>query len=221
LNAADRVGALREASRKPLLFQILILYLLLLAFFVVLNSISHVEKARSRAVAGSLNETFAAEGVPVDKTRPFVSSAGTVIAVVAFMERIGNLIRTDLQLVEIAEVEPGRLLSVRLAADAFFAPGSAAIDPLHRSLVERIVQAMKDPGPGIRYDVDIMLGAGRKDALATRRSAYLASVFAAAGAPPRSIAAGIEHGTPGSLSLHFHVRSPSEGQVLLEDPAAQ
>ena len=218
MKSADRVGLLREAARNPLLFQILSLYLLLLAFFVVLNTISHVENARNRAVAGSLNETFAAQGVPADKTRPFVSSAGTVLADAAFLGQVGNLIRTELPLVEVKEVEPGRILSVTIPADSFFLPGRAAIDPLRRGLVERIARAMREPGPGIRHDVDIMLGAAGKDALATRRSAYLASVFDAAGAPPQNIAAGVEQGTPGSLSLFFHVRSPSDGRVPLGGP---
>ena len=58
MKTAGRAGVLRDAARNPLLFQILSLYLLLLAFFVLLNSISNVEKARSRAVTGSLNETI-------------------------------------------------------------------------------------------------------------------------------------------------------------------
>jgi hypothetical protein len=221
LKFADRVGALREGSRTPLLFQILSLYLLLLAFFVVLNAISHVENARSRAVTGSLNETFAAQGTPTDETRSLTSSTGAVVADAAFTKRVGNLIRTELELAEIEEVEPGRLLAVRAPADSFFVPGRAAIDPLHRRLVERVADAMKSPAAGIRYDVDIMLGVAGRDGLATRRAAYLASVFAAAGAPARNVAAGIEHGTPGRLSLLFHIRPLSEGRMVLRDGSAR
>ncbi len=221
MKIADRVGELREASRNPLLFQILSLYLLLLAFFVVLTAISHVEKARSRAVAGSLNEPFAADGTPAENSRSLTSSVGAVVADAAFTSRVGNLIRTELQLAEITEVEPGRILSVRLPADSFFVPGKAAIDPLHRSLVERIAGAMREPGPGVRYDVDILLGTSGRDALATRRSAYLAAVFAAAGAPPRNIAAGIERKTAGSLAMFFHIRPQAEGRMELNDGAGR
>lgn len=213
MKSTGRVDLLRESARNPLLFQILSLYLLLLAFFVVLNSISHVEQARSRAVSGSLNETFAAEGRAADKTVLFTSSEGSAVADAAFTNRIGELIRTELAIAKIEEVQPGRLLSVGLPADSIFMPDRSAIDPLYRPLIERVAKAMAETRPGVRYDVDILLGAAGSDRLAVSRSAYLASVFVASGAPPRRVAAGVEHGAPGLLTLYFHVRPEAEGRV--------
>ena len=211
---------LRDAPRNPLLIQVLSLYLLLLAFFVVLNTISHVETARAKAVSGSLNETFAADGNPNRKTVKLVSSQGNVLTDAKFLSRVGNLIKTELGFAKIEEVQPGRLMAVSLSADSLFVAGQEAINPLYRPMIDRVAQALKNPSPGIRYDVDILVGSAAADNLALGRSAYLANVFAAAGSPARSIAAGIEQDSPGNLRLLFHVRPRNEARLKFRDGGA-
>ena len=212
---------LRDMPRNPLLVQMLSVYLLLLAFFVVLVSISHVELARTRAVSGSLNETFAADGRPAKRSELFTSNAGNAPSDAALLSRIGDLIRTELAFAEIREVESGRIMAVTLPVDSIFVPRREAIDPLRRALIERVARSLAAPLPGVRYDVDILVGAGDTAPLAVGRSAYLASVFVAADAPRRSVAAGIEPGSPGTLRLVFHVRPRTEGRFVFEETAVR
>ncbi len=211
----------REAPRNPLLMLVLSLYLLMLAFFVVLNSISNVEVTRLQAVSGSLNETFAAEGKPHDKTITLVSSQGNVLADAAFLSRVGNLIRTELAFANVEDVLPGRLMAVTMSADSLFIPGREAINPLLRPIIDRVAKALINPLPGVRYDVEILVGNSVTDDLVLGRSALLASVFAAAGSPARSIAAGIEQDSPGQLRLLFHVRPRNEARFMFPDGGAQ
>lgn len=212
---------LREAPRNPLLILVLSLYLLLLAFFVVLNTISHVEVARSKAVSGSLNETFAADGKPADKSLTLISSQGNVLADAAFLSRLGDLIRTELAFAQVKDVQPGRLMAVTMPADSIFIPGREAINPLRRPIIDRVAKALVDPSPGVRYDVDILVGKGTADDLVLGRSAFLADVFAKAGAPARSIAAGIEQGSPGQIRLLFHVRPRNESRLIFPEGGAR
>lgn len=212
---------LRDIPRHPLLIQVLSVYLLLLAFFVVLNSISHVETARTRAVSGSLNETFAVEGRPSSRTVLFTSDAGDAPSNAGLLARIGGLIRTELAFVRTRDLEPGRIMEVTLPVDSVFVAGRESIDPLRRPLIERIARSLADPRPGVRYDVDIIVGAGDGDEMAVGRSAYLASVFAAAGAPGRSVSAGIDPVSPGSLKLTFHVRPRAEGRFTFGESSAR
>lgn len=208
---------LRETPRNPLLVQVLSVYLLLLAFFVVLNSISHFELARTRAVTGSLNETFAAEGLPTEQTVPLVSTRGDVLSDAANLSRIGELISTELALVKVREVEPGRTMEVIVPVASLFRPGMDAINPDHRPLIEKVARSLTRPSPGVRYDVDILVAGDSDDDLAVERSAFLASVFEKAGAPRRSVIAGVEHNASGKLRLLFHVRPKSEGRFLFGD----
>jgi hypothetical protein len=207
----------RETPRNPLLIQVLSVYLLLLAFFVVLNSISHFELARSRAVTGSLNETFAAEGLPTKRTVPLVSSRGDVLANAAVLSRIGELISTELSLAQVREVEPGRTMEVTVPVESLFRPGLESIDPLHRPLVEKVAKLLADTPRGVRYDLDILLTGESGDDLAVGRSAFLASVFVREGAPRRNVIAGIEHNPSGRLRLLFHVRPISEGRFRFDE----
>lgn len=207
----------REDPRNPLLMLVLSLYLLLLAFFVVLNTISNVEITRSTALSGSLNETFSADGKPADKTVALVSSQGNLLADTAFLSRVGILIRTELAFATVEDVLPGRLMAVTMSADDLFIPGREAVNPLHRPVIDRVAKALINPSPGVRYDVDILVGHGRTDDLALGRSAYLANVFAAAGTPARSIAAGIEQDSPGDLTFLFHVRPRNEARLVFRD----
>ena len=211
---------LRETPRNPLLMLVLSLYLLLLAFFVVLNTISNVEVTRLQAVSGSLNETFAAEGKPTPKTVKLVSSAGNIFSDTAFLSRVGNLIGTELALATVEEILPGRLMEVTMSADSLYIQGREAINPLRRSIVDRVAKALINPSPGVRYDVDILVGDSATDGLAVGRSAFLANAFALAGSPARSIAAGIEQGAPGQLRLLFHVRPRNEARFIFPDDGA-
>ena len=208
---------LRDAPRNPLHILVLSLYLLMLAFFVVLNSISNVEVTRLQAVSGSLNETFAAKGKPTDKSITLVSSQGNVFADAAFLSRVGNLIRTEFAFANVEDVLPGRLMVVTMSADSLFIPGREAINPLLRPIIDRVAKALINPSPGVRYDVDILVGKSATDDLVLGRSALLANVFAAAGSPARSIAAGIEQDSPGQLRLLFHVRSRNEAKLIFPD----
>jgi flagellar motor protein MotB len=211
----------RDTPRNALLLQMLSVYLLLLAFFVVLNSISHVEAARTRAVSGSLNETFSVDGRPDERTVLFTSDAGSAPRDAAMLTRIGDLIRTELELVEARDVEPGRSMEITLPADVLFVPGRASIDPLRRPLIERIARSLADPLPGMRYDADIIVGTDGSARLSTRRAAYLASIFTVAGAPPRSVSAGTDRESPGSLKLVFHVRPLAEGRFTFGESSAR
>jgi len=202
----------RDAPRNPLLVQVLSVYLLLLAFFVVLNSISHFELARSRAVTGSLNETFSADGLPTPKTVPLVSARGDFVSDAAVLSRVGALISTEFALAEVREVEPGRTMEVTVPVESLFRPGVESIDPLHRPLIEKVAQSLKNPSRGVRYDVDILVMGESGDDLAVGRSAFLASVFVQAGAPRRNVIAGIEHNNSRKLRLLFHVRPEAEGR---------
>ena len=65
------------------------------------------------------------------------------------------------------------------------------------------------------------MGNSATDDLVLGRSALLADVFAAAGSPARSIAAGIEQDSPGQLRLLFHVRPRNEARLIFRNDGAQ
>ncbi len=197
----------RALPRNQILLQVLSLYLLLLAFFVLLNSLSAPEHNRLRAVKGSLSETFAASGKPARESRQLTSSAGNIIAKAGFLDRIGSLVRTELSFAKIIDVTPGRLMEVSMGTHEIFRGAKVSINPLYRPTIEAMAAAIRQPGRGVRYEIEILVGKDGDQGLPGARSAYLATVFTGAGAPRRSVAAGVEHGSPGVVRLRFRVRS--------------
>lgn len=218
----------RELPRNPLLIQVLSLYLLLLAFFVLLNNISSVETARSRAVAGSLQSTFAAEGRRTLSPAVFTSSLGHAIADAALEERIGELVRTEIGLAEFQVVMPGRVMELVLGERDLFRGGGVAIDPRHRRFVERLAAIVASPPVGVRYDVDVLMAGVLLPGMApgapldepAARAAFLADVLTAAGAPAASVSAGVETGAPGRVRLEFHVRPAVEPAMFADEDGA-
>lgn len=197
----------RSLPRNPILLQVLSLYLLLLAFFVLLNSLSATREDRLRAVKGSLSETFATSGTPAEETRQLTSSMGNIVANAGFLDRIGSLVRTELGFARIREITPGRLMEVSMPTERLFRGTRVSVDPLYRPTIVAMASALRQPAWGVRYEVEILAGADGDRVLPGARSAYLATVFTGAGAPRRRVAAGVEYGSPGVLTLRFRVRS--------------
>lgn len=219
----------RELPRNPLLIQVLSLYLLLLAFFALLNNISNVENTRSRAVAGSLQSTFASEGRPTLSPAVFTSSLGHAITDAALEENIGELVRTEIGLAEFRVIVPGRVMELVLGERDLFRGGGVAIDPRHRRFVERLAEVVASPPAGVRYDVDVLMAGELMPETApgtpldepAARAAFLADVLTGAGAPAASVAAGVETGTPGRVRLEFHVRPSAEPALFADEDIAR
>jgi hypothetical protein len=198
---------LRDIPRNPLLLQVLSLYLLLLAFFVVLNTISRVEDGRRQAVSGSLSETFASVGIPSDRTIRFTSNEGELLGDAAYLQRLGSLIKTEFLIAKVTQTTAGRLLEVTFSLNELFVSDANVIAPERRPLIDNVAAALRTVRPEWRYDVEILVGADPGNALAMARAASLAKLFVAAGIQKRRILAGLVRGDPGNLRLRFHVRS--------------
>jgi hypothetical protein len=207
----------RAQTGQPLLIQVLSLYLLLLAFFVVLTHLSKAEQDRSMAVSGSVSETFSSAGRPADAAASFTASLGSVLADSGITETLGSLVRTELSFARVRHIVPGTVMEATVAADRLFVPGSGRIDPRYRRFVERLAAVLAQPRGGARLDLEIAAGIahaappdGPAARLAAERSAFLAEVLSVAGAPARNLAGGVEPGLADMVRLLFHVRPETE-----------
>lgn len=219
---------LREARRDPTLIMILSLYLLLLAFFILLNNISEVEKARSRAVAGSLQNTFALRGRPTYKPAELTSAIGNALGDNSLDRRLGALVRAELRLAKFEVIEPGRLMLLRVHEAALFTGPDNEISSTGRRLIEKIAIELRNPPSGVRYDVEIRLSRTRAGARARaggngllnriRKAAALSQALAEAKGWPGTIAGGVEHTVSAEARFLFEIRSDTR-RPLFEDKA--
>jgi flagellar motor protein MotB len=213
--------------RDPTLLQILSLYLLLLAFFVLLFNLSRTEELKSNSVARSLNTSFSRKGVPEKEPEIFVSAEGDVIgASKEIVRKFGLLIKTAIPIAEIKVVEVGRIFQARFPVNEIFDPGRATPRPERARRIRRIADEMANPPRGIHYEVEVMFTGSRdrdeqsakSHALSVSRAGYFARMAIAMGIPSGMIATGVAVGQPDWVEMMFHLRSRKEAPLSL-DPA--
>lgn len=193
----------------------LALYLLVLAFFILLNSMAAYEEVKSKAVLESLSTTFASQGAATGDD-PFLAAAGESAAAREFQAQVGRLVQAAIPAARVELLRPGRLMQVEFPADMLFLPDSAALRPGQVPLLDRLVAAMSVPPPGLRYELDFTIGAGPAPQLA--RAGAFARGMAERGAAPRGVLVGIDSGDPRRATLLFRTVAEDDGRLSFGAP---
>lgn len=205
--------------------QFLSLYLLLLAFFIVLNSLSTFETVRAGAVMESLSTTFQGQGVP-GAVSTFTGTEGSVVADArAFQREITDIFQTELPVAEIRVTEPGRSMEAEFRADALFDDGAVEMRRPHWRLADRLAAALTSAPAGLAYEMEFRHGSdydsirtragdslAGADVLPAARGAAFARFMVGRGTPPRSLGVGIEAGRSDRVRLVFRLIDPTVGQ---------
>lgn len=196
------------------------LFLLVLAFFIILVTISTLEKVKSNEVMDSLSSTFRSVLPPTTDPTDFNAQDGDVLAGQRFQERITDIFATQIQVARVEIVQPGRLMRIELPTRAMFAEGSEELLPSIVPLLDRVVASLSARPPGLRFDMELVIGADAvagtlpvAQTLEMARGGAFARAMASRGAPPDSIAVGIMPGDPGRATIWFFVRSEDEARL--------
>jgi hypothetical protein len=201
------------------------LFLLILAFFILLVSISTVEKVKSKAVLDSLNSTFSTILPPSSSLSVFKVDEGKITAGELFQQKITNIFTSTIEVAKIEIAHPGRLMRVRIPADSLFYSGKSKIRTARFPLLDRIVTALSSPPAGVRYDMEFVIGTkyvgGQSLPIAGTLEISRAGVFArdliARGAPADSVSVGIKPGNPAEVVIWFHVRPANETRLEFKE----
>ena len=194
------------------------LYILVLAFFIVLVTISTPEKIKSRAVMDSLTSTFASLLAPSTDLTAFTSKEGDFLAAQAFQEQINAVFSSPIRIAQVTVVQPGRLMRVIMPSDSLFIPGTAEVREAHVPLLDRIVASLSVSTPGLHYDMEFLIGSPVapdgllpvSETLETARAGAFARAMTARGTPPGSVAVGLRPGDPREIVMRFFVRPSNE-----------
>lgn len=201
-----------RSNADPSLSIFLGLYLLVLAFFILLVSLSTIEEMKARAVMESLTATFG-------DARPSGTSAGPGEGDPALVleRRLTAAFASVVHIAEIRIVKPGRLLRAELPAAVVFADEAAALRPALQPLLDRVVAAMSGAPGGATVAVEVALAAAAgAEAGPERFAAARADAFArellARGAPAQrlSIALAPQAGDQVWLTFSIDGRKQSE-----------
>lgn len=203
------------------------LFLLVLAFFILLISISSFEKVKAKALMDSLASSFPSV-LPVNQPVTFTGQTGEIFNAQQHQEQLADVFATSIQVTKVETVVPGRQMRLLLNADSLFLDDKAEIRPAQYPLLDRVVASLSNRPPGLRFDVEFVVGseyAGGKSlpigqTLAMARAGAFAREMRNRGAPPDSVSIGMKAGDPREVAMYFYTRGIDENRVKItgEDP---
>jgi len=201
------------------------LFLLVLAFFIMLVSISTFEKVKSNAVMDSLSSTFTTVLPPTTDLTEFNAKDGDILAGEAFQEQITTIFSTAIQVEKIEVVQPGKLMRLHIPTPVLFKDDEITLRSDQLSLMDHVVAALSNRPPGLRQDLEIIIGTDVREqiflpdiqSIETKRVGELARTLVGRGAPPDSVSVGIKDGSPNEIALWFWVRPIEETATLFDD----
>jgi len=205
------------------LTSVLSLFLLLLAFFIMLNSMAQFEARRTRAVLGSLAATFNVSD-PDGHSRTLGSFVGHVEAVDDLDRDITGLLRTLVGFGSFELIRTGNVLSTSIDNSVLFA-GDGSPTAALRSLVKPAAGLLAAASADAIVEVTAYARpAGGKVVGATRaeirraavRAAAAARTFGEFGVAPDQLVVALEDGDPDRTRFEFRVleKPPAAGGGL-------
>ena len=197
------------------------LYLLILSFFILLVSISTREELKTQAVMDSLTSTFRTILPPSTDLTAFSAKAGDLVTGQRFQEQITKIFTTAMRAIKVEIVQPGRLMRLVMPADALFLTGGSEIRPARVPLLDRLVATLSGRPPGLRYDMEFIVGSADtpdndlplRQTLEMARAGAFARAMLARGVPPDSISVGLKTGSREDVVIWFYVRDPEKTRL--------
>ncbi|MCH8000349.1 MAG: hypothetical protein IIA34_01635, partial [Proteobacteria bacterium] len=136
MTAAVPTGRDREASSN--IVPLLSLMLILLAFFILLNSLSEFEADKTHAVIESVNRAFNGKIESGDRTPAYSASLGALPEAEAKMREVGSLFEAIIPSARVKRIRRAKAVRVELPAASFFRPAGVRLRPGGEILIQRL-----------------------------------------------------------------------------------
>lgn len=187
------------------------LFLLLFVFFIVLVSISEVQRPRARAVLDSIDATFGHLPSTLGLIEPTAAPRPETGDVEGFARDVSGLLTGFAPLARTGQAAPSdSFLEIALPEASVFEPGSATPKSEVLPTLDRLALLMQKrvPGHGVRMTWRIMLPAdapegGVAERLAGQRAATVVARLYAEGCPGDALAIALDRGGGPALRLDF------------------
>lgn len=201
------------------------LFLLLLAFFVFLNSISSIEAGRSDAVLQSVRSSF--PSIFSGGEGPSALEDGGQVFDPGLRQRIAEVLVQARPLLAEAPFTEGDPIYADFVVERMFPKGSFEPEAEVRRVLDMMAPLIADPGAGQRLDLALFIGyreerGGRLDIgrLSRLRLAALGDATRAAGIAGDRVSIGFEPGDASVLRLVLRTGATRSGGLVGEDGVA-
>ncbi|HEV2674082.1 MAG TPA: hypothetical protein VGV37_06030 [Aliidongia sp.] len=189
------------------------LFLLLFVFFIVLVSISEVQRPRARVVLDSIDAAFGHLPSSLGMIQPPTVPRPETGDVEGFARDVSGLLTGFAPLARTSQVAPSdSFLEIVLPEQSVFEKGSATPRSEVLPTLDRLALMMqkRTTGPGVRMTWRIMLPAdapdgGAAERLAGLRAATVVARLYAEGCPGDALAIAVDRGGGPALRLDFSI----------------
>jgi len=200
------------------------IFLLLLAFFILLGAIARLDAVKSRGVMSSVAATFRSDIDPSRYSELFVSQLGQIPEPAVLLEGLEGLWLTAVPVTRVEVLQPGRIMELSVPLRALFVGRTAALRSDRQDLLQHTVAALSVPFPDQVLQLSLLSGPEAKPrssegALAFERAVAAAVELEGLGAPSAALAAGLDPASAGRFRLRFVFRARDGAAVTFPDQA--
>lgn len=206
----------RSANDSGVQSLALALFLVILAFFIMLVSISSFEDEKVSSALQSVQQQFRAGGES-ERTDALIDPQEEARAQqTAFLERLRALLSSELGAGRAEAEADGSVLYLAFPASQFFAPGSAVLRGERTALFEAIAQIIEERPIGSEVTVEVFLDsstiapATAGPQMEVRQAAALGVDLVARGVMKEWVSVGLRPGAQGTIEFIFRLRAGPE-----------
>lgn len=156
MSADEDLFKAKQKDSGPVLF--LSLFLLLLAFFILLNSLTTLEETKARAVISSVSSTFQTTKRPDTSVQILISTLGPVPEPEEVISEVERLWVTAIPLTKSKVITPGREMEMRLNVSELFLGGKATLRADRQDLINATADALSARIEGFTAVMYFVLG---------------------------------------------------------------
>jgi hypothetical protein len=206
----------RSANSSGVQSLALALFLVILAFFIMLVSISTFEDEKVSSALQSVQQQFRSGGES-ERTDSMIDPQAEARALqTAFLERLRSLLASEIASAR-AEADPdGTVLYLAFPASQFFAPGSVVLRGERTALFEGIAQIIEERPAGsdvtleVFFDSNGLAPTTNGPQMEVRQAAAIGADLVARGVLKEFVSVGLRPGSAGVIEFIFRLRTGSE-----------
>ncbi len=192
------------------------IYLVLLAFFILLVSISHRNTHKTEDAVQSLNQTFTST---IDVLTPLQQEAAPIKEeelLHSYFSYMSEKSRQALMVEKIAvDVRQNRLL-LQVPVERLFDANQTILRAASDDFIALIAEQLRMDVSGVKMELECSISAGADvSPLAVKRAVAIAQGLQAKAAPAQTIAVGVAPDNLGLITFRFTARSIDETAVRL------
>jgi hypothetical protein len=200
------------------------LFLLLLAFFILLNALATIEETKARKVLTSVATTFRSVVDSKTQAQILISDLGPTPQANEVLDALQQLWITSAPIAKVEKLTRGQIMEMTLPVNELFLGGKAMLRADREPLFDRTSLLLGLKSGGGATEVRIVLGVTRDQGilsspegrLAVDRAGQLAAAFVDHETPEDRVTVGVQEGDPKKLRVRFEIRDPAQAQATFK-----